>query len=88
MERKVAVEVGLDERIFVLASIHRIDGLHASVETDDKVVEVESDTYPICHGQLLVESVEAERAFLLSFVFADVPDITGINESCTVEFLE
>ena len=88
MESKITVEVRLQERIFVLAAVHGVHGLHTSVETDNQVVQVETDSQSIGHRQLLVEAVEAERAFLLPFIVADIPDVARIHEDSPIEFPE
>lgn len=42
MEGKIAFEVGIEQRIMLARSfVGRVNGLHAEVETQNEVVEVE-----------------------------------------------
>ena len=70
------------------AGVARIDGLHAAVEAQDKIVEVEAQAQSVGHGYLLVEAVEAELSAGLVGVVARVPHVAGVDESRPVELPE
>ena len=80
MERKVTVEFRLQERELVLSRVYGVNGLHTSVETDNQVIEVETNPQAIRHGQLLVEPVETESRFLLFNIIVYVPDISCVDK--------
>ena len=44
MEGKISTKLGMDKRILFLARIHRIDGFHTSIETDNQVIQIEAET--------------------------------------------
>ena len=61
MELEVAAEAGMQNGIMLVGvAVGGIDGLHAHIETQDEIVEVEAQAQTVGHGQLLVELVEAE----------------------------
>ena len=69
-------------------SIHRIDGFHTSIESEDEVVKYQSETHAIGCSQLFIELIETELATWLVRIFAQGPYITGINKQCAVNFPE
>ena len=88
MEGEIPVKFRSEERILIFSAIHRIDGLHTTVKADYQIVKVKTDTKPIRHRQLLIESVETEGSFFLTFLFMDVPNITGIHKKGTIQHPE
>lgn len=70
------------------SGISRIYGFHSGIESQNEEIEVESETYAVAHGYLLVELVEAECTARLFGIFAYGPDVSGIDEECAVELPE
>ena len=44
MEGEISVKFRSEERILILSAIHRIDGLHTTIKTDNQIVKVKTDT--------------------------------------------
>lgn len=89
MELEVATKARMqDGVVFVIVAIGGIDGLHGKVKTQDEVVEIESKTKTIGHSKLLIEMIQPELTTGLIGIVAQGPDITGIDEGCSVELPE
>lgn len=89
MQCKVTSEIGMDEREAFAARVDGgIDGLHAAVEAQHEVTQVQSQTQSVGYGNLLVERAEAEQATGLVGVVAGIPYVTGVDEEGTMEFGE
>ena len=89
VEGKVAAKARMQNRIVLARSgMGWVHGLHAEVEAQDKVVEIQSETKSVGHSQFAEETMEAELPALLVGIIAQGPDVSGINEGCTVEFPE
>ena len=43
MEGKVPAEFRIDKWILLLACLHRVDGFHTAIETDNQIIQVEAD---------------------------------------------
>ena len=74
--------------MLVGVAVGGVDGLHAHVETQDEVVEVEAQAQTVGHGQLLVELVEAELSAGLFGIVAQRPDVARIDEGSSIELPE
>ena len=68
--------------------VGRIDGLHTHVETQDEVVEIQSDTHTIRRGYLLIELVYLKLPVWLVGIVAKRPDVTRIHKQGTLELPE
>ena len=79
MESKIAAEFRMNNGITVFfLFISRIDGLHTSVETQYKEIQVKTQSQTICHGNLLIELVKFKLTSRLVFIIPYCPDIPGI----------
>ena len=59
---KVALEVRMNDDVVVgSGGCGGVDSLHASVETQDEVVEIESESQSVTDGNLSVEFVPSEH---------------------------
>ena len=85
MKSEIATEPRIhDGPVLLAAVVGGINGLHAHVEAQDEIVEVEPDAYSVGHGYLVVELVERELSLGLTAIVAYRPDISGINEERSV----
>lgn len=75
----VAVPGGVDQGPWFLIA-GRVVGLHAEVEPEEEIGEVEPQSGAVGEGELLVEFVEAEQSPRLCFIVADCPDVAGVDE--------
>ena len=60
-------------------------GLHAKVETQQKVCEVHADAKAVSRRYLLVELIEAELAPGLVHIVFDCPYISGIDKQSALK---
>ena len=89
MEGEVARELGINDGIMLfLVVIHGVDGLHTHVETNDEIVEVQSQSQTIAYSYLLPEVIEMELSLGLLLIVSDGPDVTGIQEQGAIELPE
>ena len=65
MEGKVALETGMDNgKMFVVINLEgRIDSLHAEVEADDEIVEVEAETHAITDSHVFQDATELLQVY-------------------------
>ena len=58
VERQIAPEVRMNQRIvrLVLRLVGRIDGLHTQIKAQDEIVEVQSYTHAVAHGQIVEQT--------------------------------
>ena len=87
VEGGISLVVGVNERPFFL-SVGRVVSFHSHVESEQEIVEVESESYAIGCGELLVELAKLELAARLVLVFANSPDVAGIDESSQFDYPE
>lgn len=85
MECKVSAEIRVNDRIFPLVAVCRIDGFHSSVESDNEKVKIHAEAYSVAYGNLFVELIKSERTAWLVFIVADSPDVAGIDEEGSIE---
>ncbi len=89
MDGKVALETRMDDGEMVASvGVGRVDGLHARIEAEDEIVEVETDAQPVGHGYLTPELIEAELPTGLVGIVAEGPDVAGIDKGGTIDFPE
>ena len=79
MQSIVALEVGMHKRPSLLVE-RGVVGFHATVETQQEVVEVQTETDAVGGGDFLVERVEFEHASWLVLVAVYCPDVAGVDE--------
>ena len=79
MQSIVALEVGMHKRPSLLVE-RGVVGFHTAVETQQEVVEVQTETDAVGGGDFLVERVEFEHASWLVLVAAYCPDVAGVDE--------
>ena len=89
MQCKVALEVWVYDDVVVRSGgCGGVDSLHASVETQDEVVEIESESQSLTDGNLTVEFVPSEHSAGLVGIILDVPDVSGVDERRSLKFPE
>lgn len=90
MEGEVTPQTGMDngEMIFIVSFEGGIDGFHTQIETDDKVVEIQTQTQSITHRQILQDALQLELSARLLGIVTQRPDITCIDKQGTAEFPE
>ena len=89
MPGKIALEVGMDNRIALRAAgVGRVDSLHAYIEADDDEAHVEAHAGSIGYSNLAPEVVGEELPARLVVVVVDGPDVAGIDKEGAVEFPE
>lgn len=89
MQCKVTSEIGMDEREAFAARVDGgIDGLHAAVEAQHEVTQVQSQTQSVGYGNLLVELIKLKDTSGLVGIVANGPDITGIYKDCSLKLPE
>ena len=71
--------------MLLVGGVSRIDGLHAKVETHNKIIKVQAYAKTVCHGYLLVELIQLELPAGLLFVGTKGPDVAGIYEERSLE---
>ena len=89
VEGIVATELWMNNRIvLVTLLVGGIDGFHAQVETQDEEIEVETKSQAVTDGQLAGQVLETELSARLFVIFAQRPDVTGIDEEGSAELPE
>ena len=90
MEGQVTTQVWVYQRImgFFLRLIGRIDGLHAEVEAQDEVVEVQPETESVTDCQILDHIMDLKLSARLLRIVAQCPNISCISKNSSVEFPE
>ena len=89
VEREVAAEGRVHDGVmFAACLIGRVDGFHACVETQDKIVEVKTKAETVSHGYLLVKLVEAKLSARLLGVRAKGPNVACVYEEGAVKLPE
>ena len=89
MEAKVTIEFGMDDGEMAFGILEcRMYSLHASVKSENEVIEIETQTQSVCYGYLAPEGVNLELAAGLFSVLAQGPDVSGINKGRAVDFPE
>ena len=89
VQTEITPEVGMDDREMTAAvGIGGIDGLHASVESENEVVEVETHAQTVGDGYLAPEGVELELSARLVAVVAQGPYIARVNKERAIELPE
>ena len=82
LEGEVATEVRTCDWV-VFPSVGLVGGIdcfHAHVEAQDEVVEIESETESVAHGDLFPELVKLELSSWLIVVVAKSPDIASVDK--------
>ena len=74
--------------LVILRLVGRIHSLHAHVETQNKIVEVQADAQSIAHSQLLVEVIKMKLSARTHLILAYRPHITCIYKQGAAEFPE
>ena len=74
--------------MLLVGGVSRIDGLHAKVETHNKIIKVQAYAKTVCHGYLLVELVYLELSPGLVGIVFESPDVAGIYEEGGIELPE
>ena len=89
MEGEVATEIGMNQRIVSLAVlVCRIDSLHAGIETQEEIVQVQPETKSIGYRYLLPTCIPSELSSRLVLVVTKRPDIAGIYKEGSVKLPE
>ena len=74
--------------ILLLSLIRWIHRLHTEVETQDEIVEIQTDTQTIADGQIPQEAAYLELSTRLILIVAQRPDISCVDEQGTAELPE
>ena len=74
--------------VLIPTLVGRIDGLHAHVETQDEVIEVQADAHTVGGGYLLVELIKTELSVRLVGIVAKRPDVARIYKQGSFELPE
>ena len=89
VEREVALEAWMCDRVVaVVVGIGGMDSLHAGIEPQNEVVEVETKAESVRDGYLSPKLIEAELPARLVLVVADGPDVARIDEGRSVQLPE
>lgn len=89
MEGEVALEAGMcDGKMSAAVCIGWMYGFHATVESKDEVVEIETKAETVGDCNLPPELIELKLSARLVFVVAYGPDVASINEGRAVQFPE
>ena len=81
MERKVAAEIRMGDRVMLAAVlISGVDSLHAHVKAQDEISEIESQAQSVGHCEFFIKSSEAELSAWLPLIIAERPDIAAVEE--------
>ena len=89
MKCKIPFQIRMPQGIMLVpVGISRIDGLHASVEAEDEIIEVQPQAETVCNSHLLIEVFETELSSRLFRITAQCPDVPGIHEGGTIQFPE
>ena len=87
VEGEVTIQIRMSDRVVLTGGfVGWVDGFHTSIEANDKEIEVQTQTDAVAEGDLLVELVETEFSFWLVLVLTDSPDVSSVNEKCSIEF--
>ena len=70
-----------DGEMLAGVGVDGVDGFHAGIEANDKVVEVESQAEAVAGSKLFIESIEAELSSWLIGVVAEGPYVTCVDKS-------
>ena len=77
-----------DSPMLIAIIVCGVDGFHAHVESQNKIVEIQPDSPTVCNGYLFVEFVDVEFPARLVSIVTNGPYITCINKCRAVEFPE
>ena len=87
MEGEIATKIRVNDGVMSSSGrVSRVYGLHTSVETQDKIVEVKAQSQSVGSRNLLKEPIETELTARLFGIFSESPDVACIDKSCPVEF--
>ena len=87
VEGEVTIQIRMSDRVVLTSCfVGWVDGFHTSIEANDKEIEVQTQTDAVAEGDLLEELVETEFSFWLVLVLTDSPDVSSVNEKCSIEF--
>ena len=62
-----------------------IYSLHAHIESQDKIVEIEPHAQTVCRSELVIEFSDIKLSSRLVRIFPQCPNIAAIDEHRTVE---
>ena len=86
MEGKVSAQAWMDNGIVCLfLFVGRVDCFHTQVETQDEIVEVQSNAHTVAHSQIVEQSRELELSAWLVLIVAERPDVSCIDKERPVE---
>ena len=90
VEGIVATEARMQQGIVfgLVVLVGWIDSLHAEVEAQDEITEVETHAQTVADGQLTGEVLQTELSAGLNVIRSQSPDITSIDKGCSIEFPE
>lgn len=87
MQSEIALEIRMDDGIMVsCVRVCRMDGFHASIETQDEIIEIQSESQAVGHGNLTPKAFQAKLPAGLFRIVADSPYVACIQEYRPVEF--
>ena len=73
-------------KMFSIRLIRRIDGFHTAIQTQDKIIEIQTKAKAIRDSNLLIELIKLKLSSWLIGIVAQGPNISSIYESCAFEF--
>ena len=90
MESKIPTEVWVYQGVmgFFFRLISWINSLHTKVKAQNEIVEIQAQPKTITHGEISYQPPPRELPAWLIFIISEYPNITSIQESCTIELPE
>ena len=89
MKAEVPVQIRMSDRKMLFAVfVNRVDRFHAHVESENKIIEIQSHPQSVGHCYLFVKLIKLELPSRLLSVVSQCPYIAGIDEEGTVELPE
>ena len=67
-------------------SVSRVNGFHTHIESKNEIIEIETQSQSVGHGNLLVKLVDLKLSAGLICVITERPNVSCINEKGPVEF--
>ena len=74
--------------MLVLGFVGRIDGFHTHIEAKNEIAKVKAQANTVSHSYLLIEIGEMELSTWLLCIRTQSPDVSCINEGCTIKLPE
>ncbi len=71
-------------KMFARIGIIRIDSFHATIESKNKIIKIQTQTNAVSCGELLKEIIELEFSSRLIGIIARCPYISAIGKYCSV----